>query len=136
MAPSWSEQAGPAVKQDLASLLNVAFDITRGTLEGGVASRHFMVVMDLEGSLSGRMAYSPDAIDTLIESAIDDESRLRAVLVVPDCGDEQDPVLRGYGDHREGPAFDVTIAWQRRPDSPLLDIVGSQISPSSWWLFE
>jgi hypothetical protein len=136
MASSWSEQAGPAVKQDVASLLNAAFDVTSGTFDGGIASRHFMIRMDLEGALNARMAYAADGIDRLVESVIDDEPSLRAVLIVPDCGDERSPTLRGYGDHREGPAFDVTITWRRRPGAPLLDVVSSQISHSSWWLFE
>ncbi len=136
MASSWSEEAGTAVKQDVASLLNAAFDVTIGTFDGGVASRQFMILMDLDGSLNARMAYGADSIDALIASVIDDESTLRAVLVVPDCGDERSPTLRGYGDHREGPAFDVTITWRRRPGAPLLDIVTSEISRSAWWLFE
>jgi len=81
--------------------------VTVGTLDGGAASRQFMIVMDLDGSVNGRMAYGADAIDTLVAMAIDDESTLRAVLVVPDYGDERSPTLRGYGDHRDGPAFDV-----------------------------
>ena len=43
MASSWSEQAGPAVKQDVASLLNAAFDVTVGTFDGGMASRQFTI---------------------------------------------------------------------------------------------
>jgi hypothetical protein len=133
---SWSEEAGPAVKQDVATLLNAAFDVTVGTFDGGPASRQFMILMDLDGALNARMGYGSDSIDALVASAIDDESTLRAVLVVPDCGDERNPTLRGYGDHRDGPAFDVTIGWRRRPDAPLLEIVSSQISHSAWWLFE
>ena len=136
MASSWSEQAGPAVKQDVASLLNAAFDLTVGTFDGGAASRQFLILMDLAGSLNARMGYGAGSVDDLVASVIDDESTLRAVLVVPDCGDAQNPTLRGYGDHRDGPAFDVTITWRRRPDAPLLDIVASQISHSAWWLFE
>ena len=132
---SWSEQAGPAVRQDVVTLLNAAFDVTAGTLDGGVAPRQFMIVMDLDGSVNARMAWGADSIDALVAMAIDGESSLRAVLVVPDCGDERNPTLRGYGDHRDGPAFDVAITWRRRPGAPLLAIVGSQISPSSWWLF-
>ena len=49
MASSWSEHAGPAVKQDVASLLNAAFDLTVGTFDGGAASRQFMILMDLAG---------------------------------------------------------------------------------------
>jgi hypothetical protein len=30
---SWSEEAGPAVKQDVVTLLNAAFDVTVGTLD-------------------------------------------------------------------------------------------------------
>lgn len=133
---SWSEEAGPAVKQDVVTLLNAAFDLTVGTLDGGAASRQFMVFMDLDGSVNGRMAWGTDSVDTLIAMAIDGESTLRAVLVVPDCGDERSPTLRGYGDHRDGPAFDVAITWRRRPDAALLEIVSSQISHSAWWLFE
>jgi hypothetical protein len=136
MASSWSEEAGPAVKQDVATLLNAAFDVTVGTFDGGMASRQFMILMDLDGALNVRMGYGADSIDPLIASVIEDEPTLRAVLVVPDCGNEQSPTLRGCGDHREGPAFDVTIGWRRRPGAPLLDIVSSQISHSDWWLFE
>lgn len=133
---SWSEQAGPAVKQDVATLLNAAFDITVGTLDGGAASRQFLVLLDLDGGLNARMAYGADPIDSLVASAIDAESRVRAVLIVRDCGDERNPTLQGYGDHRDGPAFDVTIGWRRRPAAPLLEIVSSQISHSPWWLFD
>ena len=101
-----------------------------------MASRQFMILMDLDGALNVRMGYGADSIDSLVASVIEDEPTPRAVLVVPDCGDEQSPTLRGYGDHREGPAFDVTIGWQRRPGAPLLDIASSQISHSDWWLFE
>jgi hypothetical protein len=136
MASSWSQQAGPAVKQDVTTLLNTALDLTRGTLDGGVASRQFMVLMDLAGSLSARMAYGADSVDTLVAAAIDDEPNLRAVLVVPDCGDEQSPVLRGYGDHRDSPAFDITVTWRWQAGARLLDVDSSQIVHSSWWLFE
>ena len=132
---SWSEQAGPAVKQDVATLVSAAFDVTVGTLDGGAASRQFMILMDLDGSVTGRMGYGVDSIDSLVATAIDDET-LRAVLVVSDCGDERNPTLRGYGDHRNAPAFDVTITWRRRPDTPLLGIVSSRITHSAWWLFE
>ena len=136
MAAPWSEDAGPAVKQDVAGLLNAALDVTCSTFAGGTASRHVMVLMTLDGSLNVRMAYGADAVDTLVASILDDHAGLRAALVVPDCGDETDPTLRGYGDHREGPAFDVRITWRRRPDSPLLAIVDSRITHSAWWLFE
>ena len=93
MASSWSEQAGPSVKQDVASLLNAAFDLTVGTFDGGMASRQFMILMDLDGALNARMGYGADSVDTLVASVIEDEPTLRAVLVVPDCGDEQSPTL-------------------------------------------
>ena len=133
---SWTEEAGPAVKQDVVTLLNAAFDVTVGTLDGGAASRQFMILMDLDGSVTGRMGYGTDPIDSLVATAIDDEPTLRAVLVISDCGDERSPTLRGYGDHRDAPAFDITVNWRRRPDAPLLGIVSSQISHSDWWLFE
>jgi hypothetical protein len=133
---SWSEEAGPAVKQDVVTLLNAAFDVTVGTLDGGAASRQFMAYMDLDGSVNVRMAWGADAIGTLVATANGSESTLRAVLIVLDCGDEGTPTLHGYGDHRDGPAFDVAITWRRRPDAPLLAIVSSQISHSAWWLFE
>lgn len=133
---SWSEEAGPAVKQDVVTLLNAAFDVTVGTLDGGAASRQFMAYMDLDGSVNVRMAWGADPIGTLVATANDSESILRAVLIVLDCGDDGTPTLRGYGDHRDGPAFDVAITWRRRADAPLLAIVSAQISHSAWWLFE
>jgi hypothetical protein len=133
---SWSEEAGPAVKQDVATLVSAAFDVTVGTLDGGAASRQFLILMDLDGSVTGRMGYGADSVDSLVATAINDEQTLRAVLVVSDCGDERSPTLRGYGDHRDAPAFDVTITWRRRPGGPLLGIVSSRISHSAWWLFE
>jgi hypothetical protein len=101
---SWSEEAGPAVKQDVVTLLNAAFDVTVGTLDGGAASRQFMAYMDLDGSVNVRMAWGADAIGTLVATANGSESTLRAVLIVLDCGDEGTPTLHGYGDHRDGPA--------------------------------
>src|SRR5262249_24755845 len=133
---SWSEDAGPAVKQDVVTLLNAAFDVTVATLDGGAASRQFMILMDLDGSVTGRLGYGADPIDGLVATAMSHEPSLRAVLVVSDCGDERSQTLRGYGDHRDAPAFDITVHWRRRPDAPLLGIVSSQIAHSAWWLFE
>lgn len=133
---TWGEQASEVVKQDVTSLVNVALDITSSTLQGGVASRQFAVLMDLEGSLRGQLAFGDGAVDVLVQTAIENEASLRAVLIVPDCGDEAQPVLRGYGDHREGPPFECTFAWRRQTDSTELALDNWQFVPSSWWLFD
>jgi hypothetical protein len=135
MTASWADQATPSAKQDIASLLNAALDVTSASLHGGIASRHFMVLMDLEGELTVRMGYGKSDIGALVETVLDNYSSLRAILCVQDCGDENNSTLRGFGDHRESPAFSCEIGW-RRTESSLLDLVSSHISASDWWLFE
>jgi hypothetical protein len=135
MTTAWTDQASPSAKQDIASLLNVALDLTSASLRGGNVSRHFLVLMDLEGELTVRMGYGTNDVGVLVETVLDDYSSLRAILCVQDCGDQNSPRLRGFGDHRDSPPFDCDIDW-RQSGSSLLDVVSSRISASDWWLFE
>ena len=135
MTALWADQAGPSVKEDVTSLLNPALDVTSASIHGGIASRHFIVLMDLEGELLVRMGFGTSDVGALVEPVLDDYSSLRAILCVRDCGDETDPTLRAFGDHREAPAFDCEVSW-RRTESSRLDVVSFDISVSAWWLFD
>jgi hypothetical protein len=135
MTTSWSEQVSPSAKQDIASLLNVALDVTSASLRGATSSHHFLVLLNLEGERTVRMGYGTSDVGELVETVLDDHTSLRAILCVRDCGDEHSSRLRGFGDHRESPPFDCEIAW-RYTGSPLLEVVSSSISDSDWWLFE